>query len=943
MMSAGRARIPRTHAQRILFTLLITCRLAISAWAAQDAVPAAVNVFWKQNAIVRVPGVTRVMVLDESICQAEAVLGEIRLTGVMVGDTVVFVWVDGVRTPLVVHVAPKPEPPRRPVLSRTSQNALGHGRTGTSLMFAGSSSTTPLVTHEYWDWQQTRDGARLSVRGFTNTYTGVGHAFNVGSFLVEHKTTSHTLSLADFTLNMGADGVEASSLAQYGSFSVRGMDFTTRHGRNRVELFGGSTVPSFFLSFAGSRSIVGAKLDRMVNPGLRLFATAGVVDAPTGATAISARALMPFETSGVTYTPSRAFSVKATAGLSTRGLLGDVQADYVRGRFAGSVAGSDSSSSFPLNRVQLVAAGESSVRGMATLAWPLISVTTTARHSVSKSGGLTILQGTSNSLSESVNLSLPHRQQFSGTFSRSLASGTVLASSRITRLDGSWSSPLGKRMSNTLQSSAGRTTEPTQLHSYGEFTFRDSANLTLPFGGLSASFEHQRLDPSAPARIREVIDLLPAELRDLFRLDPVMFLQTVDLPADVRRLLQTVQPTSTSLSVGAQYGHERLSISPNFSILADTLNGTAERRSYTFGYAATWRLSDSWQLRSALSNRIFYTGSRLGFQRSNVMTLGLDKSLTGLPHWLAPLGDKASIDGHVFRDNSGDGEFGASEPGLPSVRVRLDDGRVVVTDKEGYFRFKKVKPGVRHLSLQLTEFPGPVRVTTPSEVDVEVVDHTVQVNFGIVNFARIIGTAFNDYHNDGNRQSDAPGLPRVRIKLTGSRSTVVTTDSSGDFEAADLQAGDYTVAVVTDDLPAGYLVDGLPRQVHVDSTATVVADLPVRALRSIAGRVLLKTGFEQDVRLEPVAGVTITAGGATATTDAEGRYALRDLPAGPVEIRVVPVRDVPDRLHAPVGIVRLRPEPTQVDNANVIISNPELMEYLTASYAVQPARKHPSR
>jgi len=76
----------------------------------------------------------------------------------------------------------------------------------------------------------------------------------------------------------------------------------------------------------------------------------------------------------------------------------------------------------------------------------------------------------------------------------------------------------------------------------------------------------------------------------------------------------------------------------------------------------------------------------------------------------------------------------------------------------------------------------------------------------------------------------------------------------------------------------------------------------------------------------------------TATTDAEGRYAVRDLPAGAVEIRVVPVREAPSNLHAPLGVVRLKTEPTRIENANIIISNPSLIEYVapTVTGAGQP-------
>ena len=408
-----------------------------------------------------------------------------------------------------------------------------------------------------------------------------------------------------------------------------------------------------------------------------------------------------------------------------------------------------------------------------------------------------------------------------------------------------------------------------------------------------------------------MIDSLPAELRDLFSIDPVLFMQTVGLPADVRRLLETVQPASSSLSIGGQFGRGRLSFSPNFSLLSDTLNGSAPRRSYSFGYSSAWQFARSWQLHSALSNRVFYAGTTPGFRRTNVLTFGLDKSLSGLPGWISPASSKSTVEGWVFRDNGINGVLDANDPGLSGIRVRLDGKQIVATDNNGHFRFKGVSPGRHHLSLDLAQFPGRVRVTTPSELDVEVIDRNVQVNFGIVNFARVIGTVFSDYHNDASRQSDAPGLPRVRVRLAAiGFATEVISDNSGDYEAADLPPGDYAVTIAAEDLPANYVAPGQAQQVHIEPLATAVADLPVRALRSISGRVLLKTGPDAAPKLEPIAGVTVIAGGSTATTDAEGRYALRDLPVGAIEIRVVPV---PRGAVEPPRAARRRPVDDRAD------------------------------
>jgi hypothetical protein len=908
----------------------LLCGAAGPAVAQIAAETSVVQVFANDSASLAVPGVTRVMSLDEDVCRVEITGGEIRFHGRLVGDAVVFAWVGQERATLLVRVVQKPEPPRRVTLSSSAQSALGQGRAGMSVMASDGAAGNPFVTHQYWDWQQRRNGARLAVRGFTNTYTGGPHAFNLASLSIEHATATRTLTLADFTLQMGAAGDRAGS-SSLGAYSVRGVDYAITSGRSRVELFAGTTVPAYFLDVAGMRGIAGARIDHAVNPAVRLHSALGVVKAPAGADPAAQHAILPFQTAGLVYAPSPAFSARGNAGVSQRGMLGDLEADYTGGRFAASAGISDTRGDFALGRLQLLTTGDSSVRATAGWTWGRIALASAARRTVSKPGGLGLFGGTAASLSQRVQVTLPYRQQLAGSVTRNASTNTALGAYTNTRVDGSWSAAFGSRVGNTLQVGTARNTDATQLDSYTELSIRDALTLSLPSGSLFATFEHQRLDPSLLGRVRQVVDALPPAMRDLYRVSPELFLDTVDLPADVRRLLETARPSSTAVSVGGQFTRGSVSLGPTLSVIADAPGTQTARMNYMVGYSATWQVSPTWQLRSSMTNRLYYDGSATGFRRSNVATLGLDKSFAGLPRWIVPA--KAPvIEGRVYRDHDVDGVADPSDPGLPGVRVRLGDGRAVVTDGSGRFRFTGVKPGLHRVSIDLEAFSQAVRVTTPSDVTVEAVGGSSEVNFGVVNFARVIGNVFNDYNNDARRQNDAAGLPRVRVRITGGAfATEVRSDSSGDYEAVNLPPGEYAVSVNADDLPADYVAAAAPAIVTVAPTATAVADLPVRALRSISGRVLIRTAADQAP--SPLEGVTVMAGGAIATTDAQGRYALRDLPAGLVEIRVLAARDLPAHLNAPRGVVRLTVEPMHLDNATIVVTNPGLLEYLMAPAA----------
>jgi hypothetical protein len=78
----------------------------------------------------------------------------------------------------------------------------------------------------------------------------------------------------------------------------------------------------------------------------------------------------------------------------------------------------------------------------------------------------------------------------------------------------------------------------------------------------------------------------------------------------------------------------------------------------------------------------------------------------------------------------------------------------------------------------------------------------------------------------------------------------------------------------------------------------------------------------------PLAGVQLRIGDSIATTGPDGSFVLRNLPAGELMFNVIPSRTLPEGLSAPTGRVKLPREPIQVEDATIVISNPELPQYL---------------
>jgi hypothetical protein len=88
----------------------------------------------------------------------------------------------------------------------------------------------------------------------------------------------------------------------------------------------------------------------------------------------------------------------------------------------------------------------------------------------------------------------------------------------------------------------------------------------------------------------------------------------------------------------------------------------------------------------------------------------------------------------------------------------------------------------------------------------------------------------------------------------------------------------------------------------------------------------------REFKLVPLPGVQISAGPANATTDADGKFLLRNLPAGELKVTVSPVKPVPAGMNIPSGMVRLPAEPVQVQGATIVITNSELLPYLSREF-----------
>src|SRR5271165_7307588 len=100
----------------------LVCPLTARA-VEQKAVPEVIEVYWQDSTAVPAPGVSQVVVVDESICRAEISGENVRLFGLARGETAAFAWVGGQRIAFRINVV---QPPVTPPAPQFSEAALQH-------------------------------------------------------------------------------------------------------------------------------------------------------------------------------------------------------------------------------------------------------------------------------------------------------------------------------------------------------------------------------------------------------------------------------------------------------------------------------------------------------------------------------------------------------------------------------------------------------------------------------------------------------------------------------------------------------------------------------------------------------------------------------------------------------------------------------------------------
>lgn len=969
---------------------LCLCPSAVAQNAAMNAnaAPSLVEVYWMSSKTVVIPGISNIIVLDQEVARAETRRDSVQFFGLQRGETVALGYVDGKAISVRIRVVERPQIALSPASLRR-QADMASGTFGSTGQLSDSNGTKSFSLLNAFSWSQLAGAhGRLDVTSQVedNALSG-GHVANIRQASIFYHDPKWDVHGLDFNVSLTGNAtpryVSPFSVSDF--VELRGGSVSLKKNKDVYTLFGGTTIPAYFLTLGSTRDVAGLSIQRSLTDNLVLYETTSYINTPQNLLSLNGPRENDFmQTAGARYLLNDHWSFQGVGGVSNHGGLARGEMAFTSHRLTAFAAAYDSSQLFPMNRVQSLFSGTSAVKGGVIFnASEVVTDALYYQHTETAALGSLIRAGRSDYITPSVSVRITPAQDLNISYTYSRNEGGF--SSEPTtgdRFDSNWNYRITPRVANSAQFSVGSIQDPLQLSSEDQFTFRDSLSFPIGHGNNGfVSYAHDRRDPSLVQKLNAELGLLTPGLRQLFLQDPVSFVQSGSLPPEVRALLEAQQPATDSVSAAGQFRvGTRLSVNPTVSF-ARINSGTTDAWTPFVGYGLIYQLRSTLLLNSSLNNGWVLSTANGGAQRTTVLSFGFVKSFTAAPDALIPGRRGRVIEGRVFRDNNLNGTFNAGEPGMSGIQVQLDNGDSVLTDAEGRYKFTGVSANEHTVTLALTQFRDPVRMTTSSQLSAHVIrEHIAVVNFGVVNFARVVGNVFNDLRFETRRQGDSVGLGEVRLVLEDSDHTqkfTVTTQSGGDYSLTDVPPGDYTLTVDTSSLPANYVLPADSFPVHVAPVSTVVQDVPTRALRSISGRVLLKlltapsatpgdsgnlkiggvtgtqgragqaagkpgqagrgqaqgagaaSGGAGDYNLVPMAGVQLTAGFGVVKTDENGNFLLRDLPAGDLTITLVPVKQLVEGMKVPTGVVHMPPQPIQVKGATIVISNPELAPYLT--------------
>ena len=882
------------------------------------------------------------VVVESETASAEVINNRIlRLTALDFGETMVIAATATGRKILVVEVVGKPfEQAPAAHLSGQANTRRARAASGSfTVSFAPPSGATPFFLHNTFDYRRRlTDGKILRFDGeISRTFGDSQNLFGLGAAGFGINRLSLGLESDRYTLEFLDTNLHVSPLS-FNSYALRGVRLATgeKSALPGAEIFAGLSA------YSGSEETA-AKIFGVVAPvksGRNWRVRTGGIFAEYGSPTDDASNLIwHFD---ALYAADENFSVEGEAALFAGGVNARGRADWQTKNFQMSFEASHIGGKSPLVAAGAQGGGRSLVQ--ANFQWqPTARLTASANFSRAENqptgrfrrtaiGGSSLLTGISYRLARDAQFSLRYNRQNINTFTAENArfelANQSFSANFSTRIPGDWSAQVE---ANYLLSRERTASLDMERGIYGSGEVRRAwEKWAMVFFA-----NYNRNTASLTGLVSRNPSLLPTEMRRAYQTNPAQFL------AANRNLL-------TELFAGVALPEARNTEG------GVRLQGTTKKLTW-LGEASYGRRGDeavarqnllltanvNWRLDAA--NNLAVNYARAQPVNSLVNNSGGYNALT--VSWTHRFGEagggfqlaeflglnRAKVQGRVFADLDGDGEDDAGEPGVGGVTIKLDNGKIVTTDADGRFRFNRVKPRLLTVALASGELGKSFVASTPTERQIDIAARQrVAVNFGVSNYGFVAGRVYNDIGRKAADGAAAMGngigdvVVRLR-RLTESKNVEAQaiqthrTNLGGTYEFPRLSPGEYVLEIDESTLPPDYQ---LPAQttwnVKVEPLRGIYVDLPLSANRAVSGVVFVdRDGDEQfdSQKDQAVAGAKVRVGDHESTTDANGAYILRRLPAGLLKIEV---RTAPDQ---PVltKTIELTQEPTMMRAVNFLM------------------------
>lgn len=183
-----------------------------------------------------------------------------------------------------------------------------------------------------------------------------------------------------------------------------------------------------------------------------------------------------------------------------------------------------------------------------------------------------------------------------------------------------------------------------------------------------------------------------------------------------------------------------------------------------------------------------------------------------------------SVTGTVYADWNGNGTFDPSDQLLEGIPVRVGDGQLSTTGRDGQFAFLNVPTGTREVGLDTGSLPIDFDPPEIARIEVQIARGVPRrVSFPLIPLGSITGRVLSDANNNGRADAtDEPLSGGIVILDGGARSEQVR---SGRFRFDAVRGGTRTVTLLLESLPEGAVIRGDAEVKAALTRGSMTADL----------------------------------------------------------------------------------------------------------------------